>query len=165
LLHSELIDNKTYISIVHESLLNQCQLFKSWISRNRLKLSLSKEIKNRANHWKNNNRPPNYLLYNNSLLNETKALVAEQDFIFNNHETTFIDASLKKQKHKKWLKHAVQGTLAGLFIICAILLVKFQNINQELNDSHEKAENLIGFMVEELKENLKSIVKFCLTSH
>ncbi len=159
LLHAEVIEDTTYVSIVHESLLEQCQLFRLWISRNRLKLSVSKEIKNRAQNWQDNQRHPHYLLHNQALLNQAQALMADAEFTFNRQQTTFIEASAKKQRRKKFLKHGLLAALLLLLCSSAVLLYKFQGVNKQLRHSQEKAENLIAYMIEELKEQLRAVGK------
>ncbi len=151
LIAAKIIDGRTYISIVHEALLGQCDVFKTWIAQNRLKLSGIAEIQALHSHWLKHNKLSHYLSNNIDLLQKS------QSFTLSESENLFVAKSRQKYNKNKHLKiGAMLGLVCMLFITVA-LLIKLNLNNQELSTTKNKAEALNVFLMKDLKEKLKPI--------
>jgi len=162
LLQSEIIAGNSYVSIVHESLLEQCELFKSWIKDNQLNLSVLHEIRTLSNQWNVHNRNKNYLLSNDFLLDQGRSLLASESSDFSVHEQLFIHQSLRKKKRQQQLKWLSLSSLAVLLISLTFVLFQYRVLNTDLQVNTEKAEGLVGYMLDELNGELRPIGKLDL---
>ena len=162
LLQSEVLADNSYVSIIHESLLEQSELFKSWINENQFSLSVLHEIRTLANQWDIHKRDKDYLLSNDFLLDQGRSLLSSESGDFNACEQSFIAQSLRKQKHRQRLKWLSVSSLAVLLISLSFVLFQYRVLNTNLQHNNEKAEGLVGYMLDELNDKLRPIGKLDL---
>ena len=162
LLHTEMIDDKSFVSILHESILEESKFFKSWINDNQLDLSIINEVKTLSSQWCKNNNKAAYLLKNYVLLQKSSQLCLRNYNNFETNERDYIQASLKKLSQKKWIKTLAITLLVALLFISSILLLQYQRLNSQLNTAHQEAENLLSYLLGELNNKLRPIGKLDL---
>ena len=159
MLQSHNIDSQTFVSILHDSILQDCDFFKEWITKNHLKLSIIAEVKTQADQWLGSNKNNNYLLHNNYLLEQAKYLVKNDKVEFSLNQSQYLNLSNKLQSKKTKLKIFSLTILVSLLIFSFVLLVINKQTNKDLIITNNNAENLITFMIGDLKEKLRPVGK------
>ncbi|WP_395373779.1 winged helix-turn-helix domain-containing protein [Marinicella sp. W31] len=162
LLQSEVIADNSYVSIIHESLLEQSELFKSWINENKFSLSVLHEIRTLAHQWNIHNNNKDYLLSNDFLLDQSCSLLSSESGDFNACEQSFIRQSLRKKKRQKQLSWLSLSSLAVLLVSLTFVLFQYRTLNANLQLNNEQAEGLVGYMLDELNNKLRPIGKLDL---
>jgi DNA-binding winged helix-turn-helix (wHTH) protein len=159
MLQSQNIDSQTYVSILHDSILHDCDFFKDWISSNHLKLSIIKEVKTLADQWLGSNQNREYLLHNNYLLEQANHLIKKDMVEFSHNQNQYLSLSNKSQSKKQRLKILSLIVLISLLIFSFVLLGINKQTNSDLIKTNNNAENLITFMIGDLKDKLRPIGK------
>ena len=159
LLKSHIIETNTFVSLLHDSLLQECTFFKKWIAKNHLKLSIVTEVKTLTDQWISSEKNNAYLLYNHYLLNQTEHLIKEDKISFSNNQSQFLALSNKQQKLRSKLKVASVIMLVSLLVFSFILLIINKKTSAELLETNNNAENLITFMIGDLKDKLRPLGK------
>ncbi len=155
-------NKNTFVIILHDSLLLNCDFFKHWITQNQLTLSITTEVKTLASQWVANNRKKDYLLSNPYLLEQSHTFIHQKSMQFNNDENQYISSSLKQQQYKNVIKKSALFSLITLLIVSLSLLSINKNNSIKLQQANHQAENLITFMIGELKDKLMPIGKLDL---
>ncbi len=158
LIVTRIIDDKTYLTIVDDTLLNQCEVFVSWVAENRLKITALAEFRVLHTHWKKNNCLNAYLINNEYLLSSAQSLK------LNHSEASFLNRSLRKNKTTKIIKRLTNSALVVMLIIVTSLLVKLQTNHNHLIVANKQAEAFSAFLMKDLKSKLKPIGKLDLLS-
>jgi DNA-binding winged helix-turn-helix (wHTH) protein/tetratricopeptide (TPR) repeat protein len=141
----------TSICLVDESLLEQCQTFKSWLLKNKLSLHVQSEIQHHCDVWQKNDKSKEYLLNNRYLLEHA------QETNLNHDELSFLHLSKKQQTTFKRIKNTVVVCLLALLFTVTFLWVDHRQINLQLQASQQRAESLNIFMIRDLKQKLQPI--------
>jgi DNA-binding winged helix-turn-helix (wHTH) protein len=149
----------TYISILHPSIIQESTFFQDWISTNYLKLSIITEIRTISNQWVFNQKDKNYLLKNTHLLGQVNTLANEENIKFDENQKQFLLQSNQQHKLKKQFKILFLFILCSLLIFSVLLLVENKKSKKQLVQINNKAENLITFMLGDLKEILLPLGK------
>ena len=159
MLQSHNVGSKTFVSILHDSILQDCDFFKEWISKNHLKLSIIAEVKTQADQWLGSNKNNNYLLHNNYLLEQAKHLIEKDKVEFSLNQGQYLNLSSKLQSRKTKFKIFSLIILISLLIFSFVLLSINKQTNNDLIITNNNAENLITFMIGDLKEKLRPVGK------
>jgi DNA-binding winged helix-turn-helix (wHTH) protein len=159
LLKSHSIDINTFVSLLHDSILQECAFFKQWIAKNHLKLSIVTEVKTLADQWICSDKNRDYLLYNHYLLGQTEHFIKDDKISFSSDQSQFLALSFKQQKIKSKLKLASIIMLVSLLVLSFVLLTINKKTSAELLETNNNAENLITFMIGDLKEKLRPLGK------
>lgn len=162
LIQTEIFDNSSFISFIHETLLEESEFFKSWINDNQLSLSIINEIHTLSHYWQNNKFKSDYLLKNNFLLHESEKIIQNNQLTLESNDYGFIQASLKKYNHRNKIKSVAISALILLLLISFVLLFQHQKLNSQLNSSQQEAERLLNYMLDELNNKLRPIGKLDL---
>lgn len=141
----------TLICLVDESLLEQCQTFKSWVLKNKLSLHVQSEIKYHAEVWQKKHKNKEYLLNNRYLLEQA------QETNLNHEQLTFLHLSKQQQTTIKRIKNTVITCLILLLLSVTYLWIGHRQINLQLQTSQQRAESLNIFMIRDLKQKLQPI--------
>ncbi|MCX7552743.1 winged helix-turn-helix domain-containing protein [Marinicella sp. S1101] len=151
IISTQMHEQQTYITLVHQSLLSESPTIRSWLNANQLQLSIKTNLQTQAHWWIKNNKQNDYLLDNTYLLDQADTLN------LNNNERAFIKKSKAKVHQKHRIKQFFAATILLLLASVSVLLVKNQNINQALLVSQTSAEALNNFLIKDLKQKLYPI--------
>jgi len=155
LLQSEGCQNNIYVSIFHPSMIKKSNFFQKWIASNHLKLSLITEVRTLSNQWVSHQYDKNYLLKNKHLLEQINKLSNGETIKFDQNEKLFLSKSNQRLKFKNKLKFLLVSVLCSLLILTSLLLIENKKSNDHLITINNKAENLITFMLGDLKDTLR----------
>ena len=159
MLQSHNIGSEIFVSILHDSILQECIFFKKWIANNHLKLSIVTEVKTLARQWFSSDKKKEYLLNNYYLLDQAHQIIKEDKAGFSPNQSLFLKLSHKQQSNRAKLKHSAVALLVTLLVFSFILLIINKKTSAALLNTNNSAENLITFMIGDLKNKLLPLGK------
>jgi len=159
---SHLKNEQACFSLAHEALLRHWQRAISWISEHQESLAIKSRLQHAAERWLNEQKHPDFLLAQGKPLQEAQSIANSSLFRLSNSETALLKASNKKAKRNKRL---LQFTTAVFFVISVIAItmsVRSYHAEQVAQQKRLEAENLLGFMVGEFADKLRSVKRMDL---
>lgn len=144
-------------SVAHEALLRRWPRATAWISEHHDSLSIKSRLQHLQQRWQAEQRNSAYLLAAGKPLQEALQLKKNPLFQLDTDELAFIDASASKARQKRLLRHGTIAALCFLTITAFTMSIKSYNAEQQAQQKRLAAENLLGFMVGEFADKLRSI--------
>ena len=159
---SHLQNGEACFSLAHEALLRQWPRAKQWISDHKDALEVKSRLHHQAQNWIDEGKSNAYLLATGKPLQEAVTLLNDNTFELGDNEHALIASSLKHSKTKTTLKH---GTVALLCLLtCVALFMSFTSFQaqQLAQQKRQEAESLLGFMVGDFADKLRSVKRMDL---
>ena len=154
---SHLQQGEPCFSVAHEALLRRWPRATAWISEHHDSLSIKSRLLHLQQRWQAEQQNSAYLLAPGKPLQEALQLKHNPLFQLDAAELAFIDASTNKAKQKRWLRRGTIAALCLLTLTAFSLSIKSYNAEQQAQQKRLAAENLLGFMVGEFADKLRSI--------
>lgn len=154
---SHLQQGEPCFSVAHEALLRRWPRATAWISEHHDSLSIKSRLLHLQQRWQAEQQNSAYLLAPGKPLQEALQLKHNPLFQLDAAELAFIDASTNKARQKRWLRHGTIATLCLLTVMALTMSIKSYNAEQQAQQKRLAAENLLGFMVGEFADKLRSI--------
>lgn len=154
---SHLQQGEPCFSVAHEALLRRWPRATAWISEHHDSLSIKSRLQHLQQRWQTEQQNSAYLLAPGKPLQEALQLKHNPLFQLDAAELAFIDASTNKARQKRWLRHGTIATLCLLTVMALTMSIKSYNAEQQAQQKRLAAENLLGFMVGEFADKLRSI--------
>ena len=159
---SHLKNEQACFSLAHEALLRHWQRAIDWISEHQESLAIKSRLQHAAERWLNEQKHPDFLLAQGKPLQEAQSIANSPLFKISNSEAALLKASNKKAKRNKRL---LQLTTAVFFVISVIAItmsVRSYHAEQVAQQKRLEAESLLGFMVGEFADKLRSVKRMDL---
>ncbi len=154
---SHLQNDEPCFSIAHEALLRRWPRATSWISQHHQSLSVKSRLLHLTRRWQTEQQNSAYLLAEGKPLQEAQALQHNSLFSLDADEQRFIQLSANKARLKRWTRRSTIALLCVLTVTAAAMSVRSFNAEQQAQQKRLAAENLLGFMVGEFADKLRSI--------
>ncbi|WP_372625247.1 winged helix-turn-helix domain-containing protein [Arsukibacterium sp.] len=154
---SNLQHGEPSFSIAHEALLRRWPRATAWISEHFDSLSVKSRLLHLSQRWQSEQRNSAYLLVEGKPLQEALLLKQNRLFQLDPEEREFIQASSNKARLKRWSRRATIAMLCLLTVTAVTMGVRSFNAEQQAQQKRLAAENLLGFMVGEFADKLRSI--------
>lgn len=158
--HDDATDTgKEYVGVAHEALLKHWDRVNQWVAENREALHRRYQLTQDCNRWVEEGKAKEFVLTSAKKLGEAKALQARNDMTLSEAECDFIAASARYHagvKARKKLGFVVAGVVFVLVSVLGLLAMRQSYIATE---ARNRAENLIDFMLGDLREQLDPIGK------
>ncbi|KKO44700.1 transcriptional regulator [Arsukibacterium ikkense] len=154
---SHLQQGEPCFSIAHEALLRRWPRATAWISEHFDSLSVKSRIVHLSQRWRSEKQNSAYLLAEGKPLQEALLLKQNRLFQLDNEETEFIQASQNKARLKRWTRRGTIAMLCLLTFSAVAMGIRSFNAEQQAQQKRLAAENLLGFMVGEFADKLRSI--------
>tara|TARA_R110002126_G_scaffold1441_3_gene8291 strand:+ start:3051 stop:6302 length:3252 start_codon:yes stop_codon:yes gene_type:complete len=154
---SHLQHGEPCFSIAHEALLRRWPRATAWISEHFDSLSVKSRLLHLSQRWRSEQQNSAYLLAEGKPLQEALSLQQNHLFQLDQEETEFIQASSAKARLKRWSRRGTLAVLCLLTVTAATMSVRSFNAEQQAQQKRLAAENLLGFMVGEFADKLRSI--------
>jgi len=154
---SHLQNGEPCFSIAHEALLRRWPRATAWISEHHDSLSVKSRLQHLTQRWLAEQQNSAYLLADGKPLQEAQTLLNNSLFSLEADERRFIQVSANKARLKRWTR---RGTIAMLCLLSfTAVTMSFRSFNAEQLAQQKRlaAENLLGFMVGEFADKLRSI--------
>ena len=159
---SHLQNGEACFSLAHEALLRQWPRAKQWISDHKDALAIKSRLQHQAQNWIDEDKSSAYLLAPGKPLQEAQLLLNDKLFKLDDDEHALIASSLKHSKTKTTIK---RGTVALLCLLtCVALFMSFTSYQaqQLAQQKRQEAESLLGFMVGDFADKLRSVKRMDL---
>jgi energy-coupling factor transporter ATP-binding protein EcfA2 len=154
---SHLQNGEPCFSVAHEALLRRWDKAKLWIDYHLDSLSIKSRIHHLAKRWRDEAKGKAYLLAEGKPLQEAVAILANPLFSLDNQEQGFIQASIKRAQIKRLTRRVTISLLCLLSFTSVLMSVKSLDAEQQALEKRLEAENLLGFMVGDFADKLRSV--------
>ncbi|MBZ9611426.1 nSTAND1 domain-containing NTPase [Rheinheimera maricola] len=154
---SHLQHGEPCFSIAHEALLRRWPRATAWIAEHFDSLSVKSRLRHLSQRWRSEQHNSAYLLAEGKPLQEALLLKQNRLFQLDNEETEFIQASYAKARLKRWTRRGTITLLCLLTVTAMALGGRSFQAEQQALQKRLAAENLLGFMVGEFADKLRSI--------
>ncbi|ABG38932.1 lysine decarboxylase transcriptional regulator, CadC [Paraglaciecola sp. T6c] len=162
LLVSHLQHGEPCFSLAHEALLRKWPRASNWINEHRDALRIKSQLQQLAGRWQFEERNKAYLLPEGKPLLEAVNLQKSAVFKLDEEECALIKASQKSGNVKRWLKRTTVTLLCVLTFTALFMSVKSQQAENLAQQKRLEAESLLGFMVGEFADKLRSVKRMDL---
>ncbi|GAB2919546.1 nSTAND1 domain-containing NTPase [Rheinheimera gaetbuli] len=154
---SHLQHGEPCFSIAHEALLRRWPRATAWISEHHDSLSVKSRLLHLSQRWRAEQQNSAYLLAEGKPLQEALLLQQNRLFQLDSEESEFIHASNAKARLKRWTRRGTFAILCLLTVTAVTMGIRSFNAEQQAQQKRLAAENLLGFMVGEFADKLRSI--------
>lgn len=154
---SHLQNGEPCFSIAHEALLRRWPRATAWISEHHDSLSVKSRLQHLTQRWLAEQQNSAYLLADGKPLQEAQTLLGNSLFSLEADERRFIQVSANKARLKRWTRRGTIAMLCLLTFTAVSMSIKSFKAEQQAQQKRLAAENLLGFMVGEFADKLRSI--------
>ncbi|MEZ7277596.1 winged helix-turn-helix domain-containing protein [Pseudoalteromonas sp. 68 DY56-GL68] len=159
---SHLKNEQACFSLAHEALLRHWQRAIDWVAVHQQSLAIKSRVQLATERWLLEHKHTDFLLAQGKPLQEAHSLVNNPMFSLSNDELALIKASNKKAKRKKRVLQITAATLVCLTFIATFMSVRSYHAEQVAKQKRQEAESLLGFMVGEFADKLRSVKRMDL---
>lgn len=159
---SHLKNEQACFSLAHEALLRQWQRAIDWINQHQQSLAIKSRLQIATERWLNEQKHADFLLAQGKPLQEAQSLINNPMFSLSVAELSLIKASNRRAKRKKRVLQATAVALILLSFIATFMSVRSYHAEQVAQQKRLEAESLLGFMVGEFADKLRSVKRMDL---
>ena len=159
---SHLQNQEAYFSLAHEALLRQWPRAKQWINDHKDALAIKSRLHHHTQQWLNEHKSNAYLLAPGKPLQEAVTLLNDNIFKLDGDERALITNSLKHSKTKTTIKRGTVALLCLLTCVALFMSVTSFQAQQLAQQKRQEAESLLGFMVGDFADKLRSVKRMDL---
>jgi DNA-binding winged helix-turn-helix (wHTH) protein len=159
---SHLQHDEACFSLAHEALLRRWQRARDWIAGHQDSLIIKSRLHQLSQQWLSEDKSKAYLLAQGKPLQEALNLNNNAVFGLDDNEKALVKASLKRLNIKRWFRRAVFSLLCLLTFTAVIMSIKSQQAEYLAQQKRLEAESLLGFMVGEFADKLRSVKRMDL---
>lgn len=159
---SHLKNEQACFSLAHEALLRHWQRAINWINQHQQSLAIKSRLQIATERWLNEQKHSDLLLAQGKPLQEAQSLVNNPMFSLSAAELSLIKASNRRAKRKKRVLQATAVALVLLSFIASFMGVRSYHAEQIAQQKRLEAESLLGFMVGEFADKLRSVKRMDL---
>ena len=159
---SHLKNEQACFSLAHEALLRQWQRAIDWINHHQQSLAIKSRLQSATERWLNEQKHADFLLAQGKPLQEAQSLINNAMFSLSAAELSLIKASNRRAKRKKTVLQATAVALILLSFIASFMSVRSYHAEQVAQQQRLEAESLLGFMVGEFADKLRSVKRMDL---
>jgi DNA-binding winged helix-turn-helix (wHTH) protein/tetratricopeptide (TPR) repeat protein len=154
---SHLQNNEACFSLAHEALLRQWPRAKQWINDHKGALTIKSNLQFQTQSWLKENKSNAYLLSQGKPLQDALALKNENIFELELNEIELIKSSIDKINRTQWFKRATITLLCVLSFTAILMSINSYQAQQVAQQKRLEAESLLGFMVGDFADKLRSV--------
>jgi tetratricopeptide (TPR) repeat protein len=149
-------DGDVIADVAHEALLDHWPRVLEWASVNEETLRAHDRIETATRNWVESGRSRDLLLQRGRPVAEARMLLA-RDISLDRDERAYIDASLRRARQMRLLRY---GTVAAIFVFAIAAGISAwlaTDARDEAERRREDAQELVAFMLGDLRERLEPI--------
>ena len=159
---SHLQNQEACFSLAHEALLRQWPRAKQWISDHKDALAIKSRLQHQAQNWIDEGKSSAYLLAPGKPLQEAQLLLNDKLFKLDDNEHALIKSSVKRTKTKVRVKRVTVALLCLLTFTASLMSFTSFKAQQHAQKKQLEAESLLGFMVGDFADKLRSVKRMDL---
>lgn len=162
LLVSHLQNNQACFSLAHEALLRRWPRASQWIGIHKSSLAIKSRLHILTQRWLDEGKSTAYLLSEGKPLQEALNLQYSGTFVLDGNEQALIKSSVKRAKTKRWSTGVAIVLLCILTFTSVLMSIKSQESQSVAQQKRLEAESLLGFMVGEFADKLRTVQRMDL---
>jgi DNA-binding winged helix-turn-helix (wHTH) protein len=159
---SHLQNNEACFSLAHEALLRRWPRASEWINTHKDSLVIKSRLQQLTQRWLKEDKSSAYLLPQGKPLEEALSLQNMPVFTLDADELALLKTSQQKVKSKRWLTRSTFALLCVLTLTAISTSIKSQQAEGIALQKRLEAESLLGFMVGEFADKLRSVKRMDL---
>lgn len=159
---SHLQNNEPCFSLAHEALLRRWPRANEWINAHKDSLTIKSRLQQLTERWLKEDKSSAYLLPQGKPLEEALSLQSMPVFTLDADEQALLKASQQKVKTKRWITRSTITLLCLLTFTAIFMSFKSQQSEAFAQQKRLDAESLLGFMVGEFADKLRSVKRMDL---
>ncbi|MDO6568647.1 winged helix-turn-helix domain-containing protein [Alteromonas sp. 1_MG-2023] len=159
---SQLYQDKACFKVAHEAVLRRWQRVQDWIQQHQSALVSKGRLEQQTRHWLQDNKSNAFLLTDGKPLTDALALKGDTSLTLTNDELALIRASQKTVQRKRVIRGVTLAALACLTIISFGAMLQSQQSQQLAERKRLEAENLMGYMIGDFADKLRSVKRMDL---
>jgi DNA-binding winged helix-turn-helix (wHTH) protein len=159
---SHLQNDEACFSLAHEALLRRWPRASEWITTHKGSLVIKSRLQQLTQRWLKENKSSAYLLPQGKPLEEALSLQNMPVFMLDSNELALMNTSQQKVKNKRWLRRSTFALLCLLTLTAILMSVKSQQAEGLALQKRLEAESILGFMVGEFADKLRSVKRMDL---
>jgi DNA-binding winged helix-turn-helix (wHTH) protein/tetratricopeptide (TPR) repeat protein len=159
---SHLQNNEPCFSLAHEALLRRWPRASEWISAHKDSLTIKSRLQQLTQRWLKEDKSSAYLLPQGKPLEEALSLQSMPVFTLDKEELALLKASQQKVKTKRLITRSTITLLCLLTFTAIFMSIKSQQSEAFAQQKRLDAESLLGFMVGEFADKLRSVKRMDL---
>lgn len=144
-------------SIAHEALLRRWPRATAWIAEHHQSLSVKSRLQHLTKRWLAEDKHSAYLLADGKPLAEAQQLAQNGFFTLEANEKDFIQASGKRSKLVRTSRRLTFALLCVLTFTAVLMSFRSFEAEKQAQQKRLAAESLLGFMVGDFADKLRSI--------
>ncbi|MGL1957287.1 MAG: winged helix-turn-helix domain-containing protein [Colwellia sp.] len=152
-------NEQTCVYLAHHSLLTVWPRIKAWIKTNISTLYLRHDLHVATQRWLYHEKSDDLFIRSNKKIKHLNDIIRCNDFDISDEEKTLIALSTSKLSRTNRIKNAVITTFFISFISLAWLSVTLVEKNNQIATTRDNAEDLISFILYDLKDKLEPLGK------
>jgi len=153
------INGSACIALVHDSLLITWSTINVWIKENISTLFTRHDLKIASQRWLYHDKSSHLLISSNKKIKIINSIINSNNFMISNDERIFIATSINKLKRANHIKKAIVVTFFMCSVSLAWLSISLIQTNEKITTTRNNAENLISFIIYDLKDKLEPLGK------
>ena len=154
---SDITNGKPSFRLAHEALLRSWPRITKWLEQHQTSLMVKAKLTIQTENWLEQNRDSAYLLQKGKPLDEALELLSRNPVAIDNNVLQLVRKSEQKVKRQSWLKRGVFALLCLLTSLSLATAISTQQAYQYAQQQKGDAENLLGFMVGDFADKLRSV--------
>lgn len=154
---SDITNGKPSFRLAHEALLRSWPRITKWLEQHQTSLMVKAKLTIQTENWLEQNRDSAYLLQKGKPLDEALELLSRNPVAIDNNVLQLVRKSEQKVKRQSWLKRGVFALLCLLTTLSLATAISTQQAYQYAQQQKGDAENLLGFMVGDFADKLRSV--------
>lgn len=153
------INGQTCVCLAHESLLTTWSRISLWINKNIPTLYARHDLQVATQRWLYHEKSSHLFIHSNKKIKHLNHIIRCNDFDISADEKALIALSVNKLARVNRIRKAVVATFFISFVSLAWLSVSLIQKNEQISTTRNNAENLISFIVYDLKDKLEPLGK------
>jgi DNA-binding winged helix-turn-helix (wHTH) protein/tetratricopeptide (TPR) repeat protein len=159
---SHLYQDKACFKVAHEAVLRRWQRVQTWLQLHQSALVSKGRLEQQTKQWLQDNKSKAFLLTQGKPLTDALALKADTSLTLTNDELALIRASQKTVQRKRVIRGVTFAALACLTVISFGAMLQSQQSQQLAERKRLEAENLMGYMIGDFADKLRSVKRMDL---
>lgn len=153
----ELSGGEPGFGVAHEALLRQWPRAREWANENRQLLQARERLQRATRRWALEGRRADHLLNPGRPLAEAREAARRLPDDLGEDDRQFLQASERQQRRKQWLRVSAIASLCVLTLVATGLGLQAWQARREAEQRRDQAQQLVGFMLGDLAEQLRPI--------
>ncbi len=168
----EMVEQRLFVSqlhqdipcfrVAHEAVLRRWSRVSEWLAQHQSALVIRNRLTNQTAQWLSDNKNKAFLLSEGKPLSDAESLLSTYRYTLTDDERLYIKASQRNVNKIRWIKRITVSALAFLTVVSLASTYRSQQSEMLAERKRVEAENLMGFMIGDFADKLRSVKRMDL---